>query len=364
MVHRKSDEIITSPLSRSVDHHQSLRYHISPTPASKIPRLGPQKSALKEGLSSSAPKFLQKNLSQVSLVPPKVSITNAVSNGLTGPSSSVEHSYPENNNHSTPSSEPQVLPSSNPVSRFITSTPPNRNPITPDLDRTSIRSSPSQVFHQDHTHPSTSSSQAKLTRTQQKLLLQRDSTQPPQPPNLNLKTSTSSPSLPQVTQMETAPDYFALLPTTPTTANPIGFTVNMTYDVKVTREFERISRELINTRRFGDPTGDALTRLSTRINPTTSQPGSTKKQSAFDLSSVPWKRSSDKLDSGRIRGDEAGEGGVFGGEQRSKIREVMRQLWFDEIDVTDVGARSFEDEDEVRVDPSSSRSWRGSATSQ
>jgi hypothetical protein len=164
--------------------------------------------------------------------------------------------------------------------------------------------------------------------------------------------------------METTPDYFSLLPTTPTTTNPIGFTVNMTYDVKVTREFERISRELINARRFGDPTGDALARLATRINPTMSQPGLTKKQSAFDLSTIPWKRSSDKSDSGRMRGNEAGEDGVFRGEQRSKIREVMRQLWFDEIDVMDVGARSFDDEDEVRVAVGSSRARRGSGRNQ
>jgi hypothetical protein len=149
--------------------------------------------------------------------------------------------------------------------------------------------------------------------------------------------------------METAPDYFSPLPPTPTTSNSIGATVNMTYDVKVAREFERISRELVNARRFGDPTGHALARLRNRINPTTSQSGLAKKQSAFGLS-MSWKRSPDKHE-GRARIDGVGGDGIFGGEKRSKVREVMRRLWFDEVDVADVMAGSFEDDrdDEVQL---------------
>ena len=114
--------------------------------------------------------------------------------------------------------------------------------------------------------------------------------------------------------------------------------MNIPYDVKVAREFDRISRELANARRFGDPTADAITRLQDRVAPTpigttTSKQGLTKKQSAFGLS-MSWKRSPDKLDS-RTR-SKIVEDDVFRGERRSKVREVMRRLWFDEVDVADV----------------------------
>lgn len=160
--------------------------------------------------------------------------------------------------------------------------------------------------------------------------------------------------------MESAPDYFSPMPTTPTFSAP-GQT-NMTYDVKVAREFERISRELINAKRFGDPTGDAVARLRDRVNP--GRQGSlAKKQSAFGLS-MAWKRSPDKHHEGgraRVDGDD-----VFGGERKSKVREIIRRLWFDEIDVSDVmggGMDDDADDGEEQVTLKSSRR-RGSAQSQ
>ena len=134
----------------------------------------------------------------------------------------------------------------------------------------------------------------------------------------------------------------------------------MTYDVKVAREFERISRELVNAKRFGDPTGDAIARLRDRINPR--KQGLAKKQSAFGLS-MAWKRSPDKYEEGgRARVD--GEG-LFGGERKSKVREIMRRLWFDEIDVNDVlGGRDDDGDDdgEEQITLKGSRR-RGSARS-
>lgn len=132
----------------------------------------------------------------------------------------------------------------------------------------------------------------------------------------------------------------------------------MTYDVKVAREFERISRELANARRFGDPVTDALKRLQMRMNPT--QPSLNKKSSTFGLS-VSWKRSPEK--EGRARVDV--EDGVFGGEGRSRVREIMRRLWFDEVELGDVGreevgkAGSVESDDEDGEEVRLGRGFRG-----
>lgn len=336
-VHHKSNEIVTSPLPEPALLHpatQQPHQQIPPAPPSITHRPGPQKSALKEGLSSSAPKFLQKNLSQMTLVPPKVSITNAVSKDLTKPATSLEHVYSDNTE--TPSSEPQAPPSSNPTSHFLTSTPPGRTPRTPDLDMTGILprdQSSNSLIPTDQLIPLTSTS-GKLTRTQQKLLLQRASTQSTQGLS-HLTASYSSPSLAQVQHMESAPDYFSPMPTNPTFFPP-GQT-SITYDVKVQREFERISRELVNAKRFGDPTGEAIARLRDRINP--QKQGLAKKQSAFGLS-MAWKRPPDKYED-RARVDEEG---MFG-ERRSKFKEIMRRLWFDEIDVSDLEGRDDDAED-------------------
>jgi len=135
--------------------------------------------------------------------------------------------------------------------------------------------------------------------------------------------------------MESAPDYFSPMPTNPTFFPP-GQT-SITYDVKVQREFERISRELVNAKRFGDPTGEAIARLRDRINP--QKQGLAKKQSAFGLS-MAWKRPPDKYED-RARVDEEG---MFG-ERRSKFKEIMRRLWFDEIDVSDLEGRDDDAED-------------------
>ena len=372
LVHRKSNDIVVSPKSHAPDHQHGATqtfHHVSPAPPTMLPRPPPQKSALKEGLAAT-PKFLQRNLSQVALVPPKVSMTNAVSKDLARPSTSAEQaSYQDTIGASTGSSGAQIAPSSNPVSHFITSTPPSRAPRTPDLDMTSLhhaQSSATSFSQIDHALPPlTSQSHGKLTRTQQKLLLQRASTQP-----AALTTSYSSPSLAQTTQMEHATDYFSPLPATTAAITPGGGFVTMTYDVKVAREFERVSRELANARRFGDPVGDAVKRLQKRVNPATLSEGLNKKSSTFGLS-VSWKRSPDRLESrGRTRVNV--EDGVFGGEGRSRVREVMRRLWFDEVDVADVddgtGRSSDDDEDddeaEVRIAGSGFRGRRDSSRSQ
>jgi hypothetical protein len=129
-----------------------------------------------------------------------------------------------------------------------------------------------------------------------------------------------------------------------------GVSVNMPYDIKVAREFDRISRELANAKRFGDPTADAIARLRHRIMPATHRTPPKqelhKKQSAFGLN-VSWKRSPDKRDSAsRTRPRVDVDDGIFGGERKSKVREVMRQLWFDEVDVTDVTGMTSQYEDD------------------
>lgn len=329
---------------------------VSPAPASTI-HLTPTKSALKEGLSS-APKFLERSLSSATLVPPEVSITNAHSKDLARPSTSVELQPSMDGIQSPiPSSEPQTTPLSNPISHFISSTPPSRTSRTPDLDglRRNQSSTSLATIAQDHPIPSTSASQGKLTRTQQKLLLQRASTQPPFHPFTSATSGyTSSPSLQLTPRIEVnSPDYFSLPSMTQTTLTP-GVPMNILYDVKVAREFDRISRELANAKRFGDPTADAITRLQGRVAPTpiestTPKQGLTKKQSAFGLS-MSWKRSPDTPDPrarGQIVKDE-----IFRGERRSKVREVMRRLWLDEGDVADVmgfGGAEDDDTDEVTV---------------
>lgn len=370
-VHQKPSEIVESPRLHHDIPHQL--HHISPTPTPVIHYPSSAKSALKEGLSSSsAPKFLQKSLSQATLVPPEVFITNVVSNDLVRPSTSVEHIFQDGAAQSTPTSEPTVTPSSNPVSRFISSTPPGRSPKTPDLDMTNAtigfgryQSATSLArTSQDHTIPLTSVSQRKLTRTQQKLLLQKASTQPPIHP-LTPTTYASSPALQQTSMREVSiPDYFSPLPSTTQARLSPGIQVNIPYDVKVAREFERISRELSNARKFGDPTADAIARLRYRIKPatsntTTTKKGFTKKQSAygFGMSSKP---SPDKLDSRTSRKGNAVDDNVAGGEKRSKVRDVMKKLWFDEADVVDVVGLGTDDDDDDDANVRRSRVGRAS----
>ena len=136
----------------------------------------------------------------------------------------------------------------------------------------------------------------------------------------------------------TAPDYFSPLPCTTQTTLAPGVAANIPFDVKAAREFDRISRELVNAKRFGDPTADAIARLQDRvaltpIGSTTTKHGLTKKQSPFGLT-MSWKQLPDKLVS-RTRGNIV-EDDVFGGERSSKIRDVMRRLWFDGAEIADV----------------------------
>jgi hypothetical protein len=371
-VRRRSDEIVRSPLPHHYHHGTQQPHHVpvSPAPPSMIHR-PTQKSALREGLSSSAPKFLQKSLSQDALVPPKVSITNAVSKDLTKPSSnSTEHCLPDEPSADTPSSAPEVAPSSNPTSHFITTTPPSRTPRTPDLDMTSLRhnqSSTSLGHALDQgtgpAIPLATSSQGKLTRTQQKLLLQRASTQPPHPLNLASTTSYSSPSVAATQHVESAPDYFSPIPSAQQMLTPAA--VNMTYDVKVAREYERISRELANAKRFGNPIADAISRLRARAQPA-SNPSLAKKSSAFGLS-MTWKRSPDKLGERR----ETNTAALFDDEGRSKLREAMRRMWFDGVDVREIGCGFVDSddadgdgEDDLRLNgKSDARNRRGSGRS-
>jgi hypothetical protein len=93
----------------------------------------------------------------------------------------------------------------------------------------------------------------------------------------------------------------------------------------------------VNAKRFGSPTADALERLRARISPA---PSLTKKSSAFGLS-MTWKRSPDKH-----TGVE--DEGYRGLERRSKVREIMRRMWFERGD-------EDEDGDEISVGGSSRR---------
>ena len=160
----------------------------------------------------------------------------------------------------------------------------------------------------------------------------------------------------------TSTEYFSPLPSTPgqPPVTLAGAAPNIPYDVKVAREFDRISRELVNARRFGDPTADAIARLgrvdhvarlrerssTTTVSASTAKQGLTKKGSAFGLS-MSWKRSPDKNDGvvagGRSRARiDVEEEDVFGrDERRSRVRDLMRQMWFDEVDGAGTG-----DEDE------------------
>lgn len=333
MVHGSASEIAESPQCQP--NLPSL-CHIKTDPS-------PPKSSPKgEGLHSPIPSFLKKSLSHTSLLPPEVSMTNALSKDLTKSSSSLEHIYTENV-RSSPLSEPQIFPSSTSTSQFISLTPPSRTSRTPDPDMTELRRNRSLTAlatnTQDHTIiPLTTALQGKLTRTQQKLLLQRASTQYPIHP-FNLITTTTNVSSPLQNSSDvestTMSDYFSPLP----------------FDVKVAREFDRISRELVNVRRFGDPTTDAIARLRNRIKPATpstittnAQGGLNKRPSAFGLN-VSWKRLSDNVDSTYSMRGNANDNEVLGGRDR-KVQEIMRRLWFDEADVTDIAGLRGDDGDD------------------
>ena len=384
LIHCKSAEIVESP--RQHDDHEPIHCTAnristgssclahSPQPSSPKQQLSlqaAQKSASTEGLACSAPKFLQKSLSSVALAQPKVSLTNAVSKDLAKSSTSAEHQALF---YGTPSSEFPTGPSSHPSTfDFVTYTPPFRSLRTPDLDhsagairRNQSATSLATTAH-GHTIPLSTVSQGKLTRTQQKLLLQRASTQPlaPQP-----MKSYDSPSLQQASHMESIAvkgggDYFAApipLTSTPAPSTP-GIQVNIPYDIKVAREFDRISKELVNARRFGDPATDAISRLRERIGhlPASQHVSFSssewqtlaKKSSAFGLS-MAWKRSPDKSAASSASnptstksslGDE-----MFGVADREKVKEIIKKLWFDEADLADfIGMTKVDDDEELAL---------------
>lgn len=271
-------------------------------------------------------------------------MTNAVSKDLTKLSASMEQASSDIARSSTPFSELQVTSPLSRLSHFISTTPPSRTPRTPESNVSGLRRNQSTTsLSIEHTIPLTTQSQVKLTRTQQKLLLQRASTQP-----LNLSTTYSSPSLNTSVALEQKGDYFSPLPATAQTQLTSGFPINIPYGVKVAREYDRISRELNNARRFGDPTADAIERLRSRtVPPATKRADSAKKQSTFGL--YTWRRSPDKV--GVQRGPEENE--VFTGERKSKIEELMRRLWFDEIDVAEPSG--LEEDEEAAVGRRSER---------
>jgi hypothetical protein len=168
-------------------------------------------------------------------------------------------------------------------------------------------------------------------------------------------------------------DYFAPMPPTPTPFTP-GMQVNVPYDVKVAREFDRISKELVNARRFGDPTADAICRLRERIGlvpspPTEIPSGQTlaKKQSTFGLS-MAWKRSPDKPGAPSSQPPpgkrSVGNDDVFGMVNRGKVKDFVRQLWFDEVDLSDFTGRVRLEDDEEEVTVRKVRRRRASARSQ
>jgi hypothetical protein len=390
LVHRKSTEIVESPPLGDFQEPPVAKVNRTSTaPAGWLPQPTqppqkqqpypylPQKSALKEGLSSSAAKFLQKSFSSLALAQLKVSHTNAMSKDLGKPVTSIEHHVLSGR---TPSSEGLIGPSSHPsTSHFVSSTPPSRGLRTPDSEisrgirRNQSATSLATTAH-DHTIPLSTTSQGKLTRTQQKLLLQRASTQPL---TLQPTASHASPSLPQVAHMESITaqggDYFAPMPPTPTPFTP-GMQVNVPYDVKVAREFDRISKELVNARRFGDPTADAICRLRERIGlvpspPTEIPSGQTlaKKQSTFGLS-MAWKRSPDKPGAPSSQPPpgkrSVGNDDVFGMVNRGKVKDFVRQLWFDEVDLSDFTGRVRLEDDEEEVTVRKVRRRRASARSQ
>lgn len=151
---------------------------------------------------------------------------------------------------------------------------------------------------------------------------------------LNLtNTGHASPSLGTMTaQMESAVDYFSPLPSgTQSNLSP-GVQANISFDAKVAREFDRISRELTNAKRFGDPISDALGRLQQRTNPVSTRAVG-KKQTAFGLHAA-WKRSPDKMEATgvRNRSRDVEEEGLQTRDRKTKIQEVMGRLWNDEVD--------------------------------
>ena len=382
LIHCKSAEIVESPLQHNdqepiyskvnrISSDPSCVAHSPqpPSPKQQSSRQAIQKSVSKDGLACSAPKFLQKSLSSVALAQPKVSLTNAISKDLAKPSTSAEHQALFDG---IPSSEFPAGPASHPSTfDFVTYTPPFRSLRTPDLDhsagairRNQSATSLATTAH-DHTIPLSTVSQGKLTRTQQKLLLQRASTQPlaPQP-----MTPYASPSLQQATHMESivakgGGDYFAApipLTSTPAPLTP-GVQVNIPYDVKVAREFDRISKELVNAQRFGDPTADAISRLRERIGPvpafqrvSLSSEGQTlvKKSSAFGLS-MAWTRSPDKSMASPASNPTSTKSNLgaekFGGADRGKMKEIIAQLWFDEANLSDFIGMTRVDDDEEEV---------------
>ena len=158
-------------------------------------------------------------------------------------------------------------------------------------------------------------------------------------------------------------DYFAApipLTSTPAPLTP-GVQVNIPYDVKVAREFDRISKELVNAQRFGDPTADAISRLRERIGPvpafqrvSLSSEGQTlvKKSSAFGLS-MAWTRSPDKSMASPASNPTSTKSNLgaekFGGADRGKMKEIIAQLWFDEANLSDFIGMTRVDDDEEEV---------------
>jgi TORC1 subunit TCO89 len=257
----------------------------------------------KDGL----PQFLNKNLSQTTLAPPTLSITNAISKDL---HAKLDHHFP---------AEPLRTGTSPETPSSSTGTAPFHLSLATSQPQSLTSSSSAETDRGPlpHNHSSTSlaqheallpSTHTKLTRTQQKLLLQRASTQPlPQP--------LTSPSRLTPHQSDPQQDYFS--PRQPATQSLPS--VGMTYDVKVAREFERVARELSTVQRFSDPLNEALRRLD-RCRVSGFRAG--------QVARVTGKRPGRPKPRQREGSREVVMGrGVFSGEDESQVRECLRRLW-------------------------------------
>jgi hypothetical protein len=297
--------------------------------------------ALKDDTPSSSsftPKFLQKSMSRVSL-PPTLSMTNAVSKDLAR-SLSVDRERTYTESSLTPPPDLLITPTSDLVPQGSLHCL-NRIQTTPELKPIGISHdhiSTSVPLPQSHSMLSKSPYE-KVTRTQQKLLLQRASTEPEILPTISTNPLQPPPQI-QVATTE------YLSPSLP------GFPLNVPFELKVKKEYDRLSKELKNVKRFSDPLKAALERLQNRLMlPSTSITIKSKltamKKNSGQRLSRSWSRSHDKLNAGlkmtRTSSEISGKaGGIRMTKSTSemgtklaqvkfnnKLQESLNRLWYD-----------------------------------
>jgi hypothetical protein len=281
-------------------------------------------SSLRESLPSPTYRILQKTLSQDGLVPPELSVTNVVSKDIAMPSSGSPIT-------ATSAPQPMILASTSPL-RFVPRSDEG------GLKRNHSSSSLLGPVHSDETNPMTTS-RAKLTRTQQKLLLQKASLPLAHALPLTATYPRSSP--------EPNADKGTVTPSAPGSITSRA-SISLPYDIKAAKEYDRVSRQLANVKKFGSPTSDALRRLRdisffNRFykpnNTNTNSNRLRKSQSAFGLT-MSWKSPASKSDLGSFENDstEVGYKSVPEEERSEKLHEIMRKLWNEEIQLSDVQA--------------------------